>query len=391
MRNFLPFLIILFLIAAFLRFEFFLTVAYLFCAVYVLAHFWVRYAAEGVRVQRRFVNRAFPGDQVVVDLMVREARWLPVPWLQLDEGLPLQLTGAPFRAQVISLGPREQRHITYTLECRRRGYYAIGPLRLRTGDLLGITRQSRVQSALDHIIVYPHVLPLHKLGLPTHSPLAVLPAKSPLFEDVTRVRGMRDYQQGDSLRHIHWTASASAGRLLVKRYQPAIARETLICLDLNEESYAHSRRYTATELAIVVAASIANHIIVNEKLAAGLATEAMDPLSGERTRFFLPPRAERAHLMGLLEILARAQVTSALPLAELLRRESVRVSWGATLAVVTGRSSAELIETLLYLRRAGFAVALVLIDPVSKDEATLHLPGVPVYRVWRESDLESWQ
>ena len=94
--------------------------------------------------------------------------------------------------------------------------------------------------------------------------------------------GVRPYQIGDSPRRIHWSATASAGQMLVKRYQPAIARETLICLDLDLTSYTGKRFYDATELAIVTAASIANHIAVREGLPVGLATQALDPLQEDR-------------------------------------------------------------------------------------------------------------
>jgi uncharacterized protein (DUF58 family) len=402
MRNFVPFLLILFVIAAFLRVDFFFTIVYLFFAVYLLSRVWTRRTVNCLRVQRRFTDRAFCGEQVTVDTVVHNAGWLPIPWLEVHESLPVELTVPPFYREVVTLRPRERRRFHYTLHCRRRGYYPVGPLRMQTGDLLGIVRQAQAQVEAEHVIVYPRVVPLQQLGLPTRSPLVALPARWHLFEDPARVMGVRDYQQGDSLRRIHWTAtarlsslkSASVGRLLVKQYQPAIARETLICLDLDEAGYERRQRYTATELAIVVAASIANHIIVREGLPAGLATEAWDPLSDDRARFFLPPRSERAHLMSLLEVLARVQIAPGTSLADLLRRESVKLSWGTTLSVITGRESEELFDTLVYLRRAGFAVALILVQPAHPSaqlQKRADLLGVPIHRVWRERDLETWR
>jgi uncharacterized protein (DUF58 family) len=180
---------------------------------------------------------------------------------------------------------------------------------------------------------------------------------------------------------------------LVKQYQPGIARETLICLDLDEEDYERRQRFTATELAIVVAASIAHHIIVQEGLPAGLATEALDSVTDERVRFFLPPRSERTQLMRTLETLARAQMVKGTSFSDLLRHASVRLTWGATLLVVTGRESTALFDTLVHMRRAGYAVALILVQPAPPSDdlrRRAELLSLPVHRVWRERDLETW-
>jgi uncharacterized protein (DUF58 family) len=394
MRNFVPFLLVLFVIAALLRVDFFFTIVYLFFAVYLLSRLWARRTEERLSVRRHFVGRAFFGDQVPVDVLVHNTGWLPVPWLEVNESLPVQLTSPPFFRRVVSLGTHERRHFHYVLNCRQRGYYPIGPLTLESGDLLGFVSHSLTQASPDYLIVYPRVVPLQKLGLPTHSPLVALSARSPLFEDPARVMGVRDYQRGDSPRRIHWTATASTGRLLVKQYQPAIARETLICLDMDQADYEQGHRHAAVEMAIVTAASIANHISVKEHLPVGLATEGHDPLQGQQVRFYLPPRPERAHLMSLLEVLARVQVASEAPFADLLRRQSVDLAWGATLSVITGRESDALLDTLVYLKRTGFAVALILIQP-GRPRADLHaqasLLGVPIHRVWHDHDLEAWE
>jgi uncharacterized protein (DUF58 family) len=182
--------------------------------------------------------------------------------------------------------------------------------------------------------------------------------------------------------------------LLVKQYQPAISRETLICLDLDREDYGQRQRYSASELAIVVAASIANHVIFQEGLPVGLTTEAWDPLLDKQARFFLPPRSERTHLMSLLEVLARVQLTAGTSFADVLRRESANLSWGATLTVITGRESEALFDTLVYLQRAGFAVALIIVQPAYPSAAPqerANLLGVPVHRVWAEQELEAWR
>ncbi|MBN1876511.1 MAG: DUF58 domain-containing protein [Anaerolineae bacterium] len=400
MQDLIPFIMGLFVLAALLRIDFYFSIVYLLAGVYVLARMWTRRAMGQLHAERRLVKRAFPGERIPVELVVRNTGWLPVPWVELNDSLPVQLISPPFYREVMTLSGLQERRFRYTLSCDRRGYYDIGPLQLHTGDLLGVAPRLTFSQQAEYVIVYPRVLPLQALGLPTHSPLAVLRAPSPLFEDPTRVMGVRNYIPGDSPRRIHWTATANTGQLLVKRYQPAIARETLICLDLDAEGYDNRQRYSATELAIVAAASIANHVVIREGLAVGLVTQALDPLqeAAGSVRFALSPRRERGQLMAILEVLARAQVFDRGPTSgdvigfpEFLRQQGVALSWGTTLVVITGSETESLFDSLAYLRRMGFAVALILVMPARAGDAVqqqAEVLGVPVYRIWRECDLD---
>jgi len=391
--RYLIFLLGLFVIAAVLRIDFFFTIGYLLFGLYLLGRLWIGRGLKGLRLTRTYTARAFTGDDVDVRVSLTNTSRLPMPWLQAHESLPIELISPPFHREVFSLAGGEQRYFDYTLHCRRRGVYKLGPLNAQAGDLLGLEPAQHIELGPENIVVYPQVVPLARLGVPTHSPLVALPAGTPLFEDPARVTGVREYQRGDSPRRIHWTATASAGRLLVKQYQPTIARETLLCLDMNVEGYSLKRRSEASELAVVVAASLANHIIVRERLPVGLTTEAADGLSTGTMPFFLPARRERGHLMNILETLARVQLAPAQPLAERLRRVRARLAWGTTLIAITGEAGPDLFDSLATLRHAGLVVALMLVQAALTPEAQARaaLLGVPIRQVWREKDLEAWR
>lgn len=424
MRYFGPFLILLLLVALFFRVEFFFTLLYLLATIVILTRLWMRRAIRQLRGGRRFTDRAFTDDRVPVRLTIENGGWLPLLWLEVDELVPLGLRAGPFGRRVVVLGPGETWQTDYTLICHRRGRYAVGPTTLRTGDPLGIARHELRWNKPDDLVVYPRVVALASLGLPTRSPLAILPATAPLFEDTSRVLSTRDYRRGDPLRRVHWSATARVGHLVVKQYQPAIARETLICLDLHEEGYAARFRHDAIELAIVVAASLANHTIIREGLPVGLATQIparrdpptratspgtapmpagilaappADPPTEDVSYarpLALPPRKERAHLTQILEVLAEVELLTGdgSPFATLLRRERLGLSWGGTVAVVTGRGSPALADALLGLRRSGLAVALILVGvsrPTDGTNPWAPPPGVALYCVNAITDLEA--
>ena len=97
-------LIVLLIIAIVLRIDFFFTIFYLFAAVYALSHLWMQGTAKRVHVQRHFVDHAFCDDRVVVDVRVRNMGWLPLPWLEVHESLPVQLA-APWLSATQTSGP----------------------------------------------------------------------------------------------------------------------------------------------------------------------------------------------------------------------------------------------------------------------------------------------
>lgn len=348
-----------------------LTVAYLVAGVFLLSRWWFRRVLGRLEVERHLVERAFPGDEVTGTVRLRNPSALPVPWVELHEALPTALAMPPSHREVVSLAGHEELEVTYGLRPSRRGYHTIGPLTLRAGDVLGLADHETVAAPPGRLIVYPDVLPLEQLGLPARAPLSAQPTSVPLFRDPARITGVRPYAPGDAEREIHWTATAATGELVVKQHEPRVARDTLICLDLDQGSYPVGRRRSASELAVVVAASLAHHIIVREGQSAGLLTEAQDPLEGRRRRLLVPDGARRAHLIAILEVLARVQVARVTPVDQLLRASVVDLSWGATVAVVTGRATTELLDTLYRLRRSGFAVALFVAGPDEPDHRAL--------------------
>jgi len=298
--------------------------------------------------------------------------------------------------QVITLGGKANHTIEYTLTASRRGYYRIGPLSLTTGDLLGIIGELSGRYEADYLIVYPKIVAIRHVKLPTHSPQVILPTALPLFQDPARLTGVREYVSGDNPRHIHWTATAATGQLLVKQFQPAIARENAIFLNLSRPDYAR-RGYpgSAIELAITVAASLANHMIAVEQLPVGLFTTAADPLTETTQKFRLPPQKGRSHLMQILELLARVQeVEEGSDFLDSVRREAVDLSWGTTTIIITSLLSEELYKSLLFLRHSGFQPSLVLINPPRKRvEARDELPqqlGIPIFEIKHEKDIERW-
>lgn len=390
--TFLPLLVVLLVIAAFMQGDFALTVIYLVVGALAAGMWWGRRALSQVQTKRQFPNHAFLGEQVKIHLRVQNKGWLPVPWLELRETLPVALVGPHGFQTVTNLGPRADTHFEYSVQARKRGYYPIGPLSVSTGDVLGLSDSLHVQTPSEALIVYPKIISLPSIEIPSHSPQGTLRHTLPLFEDPTRVFGKRGYTSGDSLRRIDWKSSASSGRLQVKLFEPSIALETCIILNLNADDYYYRTRIDSSELAIIIAASIANWI-VEKKQMVGITVNGRDPILAGGKPQALTPRKGKPHLMRLLEVLARVETIDGSPLAPLLQRQRYQLAWGTTLIVITGTINQDGLDELHQARQSGQNPMLILASKDFADEAIRHranIYGIPVYSITTERDLQIW-
>ena len=400
MSGLATFLLVLLAMAALLRVDFFFYLLYLLAGLVVLGRLWAQHAAHAVASERQHPRRVFWGERPWVRLTVRNKGLLPLLWLQVHDSVPIQLRSPNFYQAVLSLGPHERVTLSYQLDCHRRGYYSLGPLTLQSGDLLGTARIDLSHATPDTLVVYPRIIPFTGVRLPSRALYGSLPSRQRIFEDPSRVMGLRDYAPGDSPRHIAWKASAACGRLQVRRYEPTVALDTTIFVDLCRGSYSPMRLWVATELAIVTAASLANWL-VERRQAVGLGTNGRDPLlpgdGGATATETLPypptmlPRKGRPALTHILDLLARVEMVDGIGLPALLRRETRRLGWGSTVVAITGRVDEGLFEALAALRRSGFSLALISVDPSAQFQAVRRRAaqlGVPAFEVWEEADLE---
>jgi uncharacterized protein (DUF58 family) len=223
--------------------------------------------------------------------------------------------------------------------------------------------------------------------------LGTLPQKKPVFEDPARTFGKRGYLSGDSIRRIDWKSTAATGQLQVKLFEPSIALEMMIFLNLNRDDYEPKRRADLIELAIVVAASIAYWGIINKQYV-GLSTNGIDPVNEGQQFNPLFARKGRTHLTRILELLARINPGYQESLTQLVRRVGIHLTWGTTVITITGESGPNLFEELFKIRRAGINIAVVFIGEIANwPEIKLKADsfGFPIFHVKNEFDLDIWR
>ena len=375
-------IVVLVLLAAFLREPALLTPVYLLLGAWLIGRWWGRVALSSVRFKRSFVNRAFLNDKITLHIAVRNTGRLPVVWLRLHDSLPIAL-GPPAFDYALSLRPKESREFEYTVQANKRGVFTLGPLTIHGGDVLGLSEAHKLQGELEALTVYPRVVPLPLIHLPSRTLLGALKHAQPIFEDPSRMRGKRDYANGDSLRRVDWKATAASGRMQIKLFEPSVTVEAMLVLNLNRAEYDRMAWIDGTELAIVVAASLGNWLI-EHKQAVGL-------LTNEKVTRATPMRKGRAHFMHVLEQLAHATADDAAPLSETLRHKLMHLNWATTLIVITGKADDALLDQLAQAQRRGLSPVLIACGFGANFEAVeqrCRSLGIPAFHVLTERDVQ---
>jgi uncharacterized repeat protein (TIGR01451 family) len=393
--NWLVGAILLLLLALIFDFGLLAYAMYVLLGILLVSRYLTRSWAESLSAQRE-CNRlaANIGETVAVVVSVKNSGRLPVPWVLLEDLLPRQalihdppnLRVEGRRVRLSMLRPGGSKNLLYQLHCNRRGYYQLGPLILETGDLFGLHRRYRVVTDPHFLLVLPKALPLEGFDIASKRPIGEVRMTYRLYEDPTRIAGVRRYEVGDPLNRVHWRATARTAKLHSKIYEPSTVAGVTILLDFHQDSHDPRHEPMRSELDVTAAASLANAVYeMGQQI--GLVTngrDAADRIRQEgwdydiRSRDAARKAASMAdtsdrlqpvvvetrrgpdQLMRIFETLARIELTDGLNLTQLIGETAGRMPRDATVVAILPQVSDEHAIALGNLKRRGFAVTAIL-------------------------------
>ncbi|HEV2693474.1 MAG TPA: DUF58 domain-containing protein [Verrucomicrobiae bacterium] len=379
-----------------LKLSFLVYAMYVLLGILLLSRFFTRTWTENLEVARHADGEIFEiGNSINIVVQVQNRGSLTIPWLIIEDSLPLAaMTGRAQRIKIegarlelVRLKPGETATLEYGIEFLTRGYYQLGPVLLETGDVFGLHRRFRVASEPHFALVLPKVLSLDGYNLASRRPQGEIRVVHRLFEDPTRLAGVRPYQMGDPLNRIHWRATARTQELHSRIYETSRVAGATFLLDFHTQSFQGPGGLSSAELAIVTVASLANAVylmgqqvgfVSNGRDAAdriraeGWRAEfltradaqnrAADPLENDRLR---PVRVETRKglekMQQILETLARLEHTDGLEFPEMLATAISQIPRDATVVPVLRHVTPAVATALGEMVRRGFLVTAVVV------------------------------
>lgn len=350
-----------------------------------VSRFWSRHLFDRVTITRTLTeHRAFVGEPLPLRVTLENAKILPLPWYEWRltvsenatvESEALAASAAPGFSWLVrrgAIGWYEQQSWDFKMSISERGYHQLGPASIRSADLLGLFPHQHEDTVMDHLVVFPRVFTLEELGFPADRPFGEQKGRNRLFEDPRRIAGIRDYQPGDPLRRIDWKATARAGDLQSKVYEPSATRQFYVLL--NVDTLVHSwEGYLKDDLEHMVstAASIAVWA-AGERYPVGLLANGSFPEADRPIR--LPPSQASDQITRILEALAMVQPLTTSDLAEVVFRERGRITAGSTIILVASLIPEPLAAAMHRLADEGHHVFVVATSERVDRDAIAGLP-----------------
>ena len=314
------------------------------------ASLWVRYLRRPMELRRRLgKGERLAGDDVTVSV-------------ELDEDGIVPSGALVLREHIARLGEREtplvRRHGRlrgrYTLRRVPRGRYPVEQAQIVIEDPFGLERVSVDLPTGAAILVYPRLVDLDRLfsesGARTPEGRRLLMRRPTGFD----LHSVREYEQGESLRRVHWPSTAKRGQLMVKELEDSPRDETAVLLDADASVVVGEPADSSFELAVRAAGSILKSHASRGRRAALLVNSAR-------------PTYQRVHSFDgewhrALGILAAVEADGHVPAANMLADEAGPAARAVELTIVTSALSPRLVERLAHRAMAHHGASLVYVD-----------------------------
>ncbi len=391
--------------------------AYAFLLLVAIAHFsswaWLSGLDSQRTVDRTTVHQ---GEDIAVEVTIENRRGWPIPWLYAEDLHPRDFPRTGDNCRLGVLMPGRSMQFRYSLTCTRRGYHRIGPLLMESGDLFGLQRRFVTGKRQDYVSVLPTVAYIETFTIAARRPQGPVRISNRIYDDPSRIAGVREYHRGDPLNLIHWKASARTGELFTKQTEPSNVLGATLILDLHQAAYAGEKAEQRMELAITTVASLAYLLqlsgeqlgmITNARDAAEVARyevagtetlsrqDAESGVAGEAESHTLrplevPTRRSPVQALHIIENLARVLPTDGLDVGALVMSEFRKQPRDATLIPVVPVVTPEFARVLAQMRLSGFTVTVFMIDNYhGYEEASVMLAGdgIDVLHIETERDL----
>lgn len=249
-----------------------------------------------ITASRHMSNVLSLSDDNMVHIDLKSESRLPLHVRVIDE-LPFQLQKRDFLLK-LDIQPGKHMRIDYPIRPVIRGAYAFGHIMLYISSRIHMIERRVVAGEPQQTPVYPSIIQMRAYELRTMQNIS-------FFEGVKKMRRIghsyefdqiKQYVQGDDIRHINWKATGRTGTLMVNHYEEERSQQIFCIVDKSRSMKMPFNDLSLLDYAINTTLTISN-IAMKKEDRVGLITFA------DRIDTTLSPDKHQRQLRKIMESL----------------------------------------------------------------------------------------
>ena len=321
---------------------------------------------------RRLTPYLQVGETLEEQITLRNLHWFPKLLLEAEHDTrPFGMSG-----RVLTLWPYSSSGWTVSKHCERRGLYTYGELVITSRDPLGLFKRTMRVGEKQTALIYPATVDLSGFFVPAGRGWTEGMVRGRTSMPSAIAAAVREYIPGDSTSHIHWRATAHAGKLMVKeleREPSGPADAVWVLLDLDSRVQAGEGSESTVEYGVTIAASVAKRFLDSGRTV-GLV------LSGEE-RTVIRPGSGLMQVGRALQALALIEPGEAGTVVDAASAAAAELSQNATVVIVSSAPLGDVAAAAIILETSGASVVPVIVEAASFEgvaperDASYRLPG----------------
>jgi len=309
-----------------------------------------------------------PGEQIDVQIQVKNAGLLPVSDLRAQIAFPLNAQfqqGADVQQRQLDkllsvrfrLPGRKQVTQKVPIWIHKRGIYFFSGAALQRGDFLGLYQVRGEQESQTELLIYPKPLEEQKLLDALGSYCGDVIARRHLIRDPIFTAGVREYTGREPMKTISWTHTARRGQLMTREFE--FTRD-LSCVVLLAVDDLHPKRVDLLDTGCSVVRTVCREL-TDRGINVDFYTNCARWSWKRDGRRVWNCNAGTGRMQDLLEGLARMYVSTRCPARELAATALRGAGAGMAFVLVATEDNEQIRQAMQLLQEASGQKVLLLL------------------------------
>lgn len=281
-----------------------------------LKNIYVKNWNKGITAQIDISQKeVYPGTEIILTETITNRKWLPLPIIkvkfEVDRSFlfaeSVENTNATdnnYKSDAFSILCYQRIIRKIPVTCMKRGYYWLESMDVVSSDIWMDSVLGAVYPIQKSITVYPEPIADEEIDIVYRGIMGDVLTRQYIYDDPFEFRGIREYQNYDSMKLINWKASAKTGEWKVNMHDYTARQEVCILLNLESEGIWEYEKLKETSISLASALACR---LSSQGIGVSILSNGIDKMTQQAVE--IESGSDEGHRQNMLLSLSRIDLT----------------------------------------------------------------------------------